>query len=238
MINFDDYASENRTEHNRNSPYIPDNSYRILIIGGSGSGKTNVLLNLIENQPDIDKIYLYAKDPYEAKYQYLINKRESVGIDHFNDPKAFTEYSNDMLVVYKNIHEYNPDRENKIVAFDDMIADMIHNKKLDSIVTELFIRGRKLNISLVFITQSYFKVPKDVRLNTTHFFIAKIPNKRELQQILRNHSSDIRTEDFINIYRKCTGKPYSFLVIDTTLASDNPLRFRKVSFKYNKSHDN
>ena len=88
MINFDDYANENKTEHNKNWPYTPDHSYRILIIGDSGSGKTNVLLNLIENQPDIDKIYLYAKDSYEAKYQYLINKREGVGIDHFNDPKA------------------------------------------------------------------------------------------------------------------------------------------------------
>ena len=107
---------------------------------------------------------------------------------------------------------------------------MVHNKRLDSIVTELFIRGKKLNISLVFITQSYFKVPKDVRLNTSHFFIAKIPNKRELQQIATNHSSDISTKDFINIYRKCTGKPYSFLVIDTLLASDNPLRFRKIIF--------
>ena len=127
-------------------------------------------MNLIENQPDIDKIYLYAKDPYEAKYQYLINKRESVGINHFNDPKAFIEYSNDMQDVYKNINYYNPDKENKIlIVFDDMIADMIHNKKLNSIVTELFIRGRKLNISLVFITQSYYKVPKDVRLSTTCF---------------------------------------------------------------------
>ena len=89
MINFDDYVNENKSEHNKNWPYIPDKSYRILIIGGWGSGKTNVLLNLIEKQPDIDKIYLYAKDPYEAKYQYLINKRESVGIDHFNDRKAF-----------------------------------------------------------------------------------------------------------------------------------------------------
>ena len=111
MINFDDYVNENKTEHNENWPYIPDHPYRILIIGGSGSGKTNVLLNLIENQPDIDKIYLYAKDPYEAKYQYLINKRESVGINHFNDPKAFIEYSNDMRDVYKNIDEYNPDKE-------------------------------------------------------------------------------------------------------------------------------
>ena len=94
----------------------------------------------------------------------------------------------------------------------------------------MFKRDRKFNISLVFITQSYFKVPKDVRLNTTHFFIAKIPNKRELQQIAINHSSDINTKDFANIYRKCTAEPYSFLVNDTTLASNNPLRFRKNLF--------
>ena len=132
--------------------------------------KTNTLLNLINNQPDIDKIYLYAKDTYEDKYQFLINKRESIGLKHFNDPKAFIEYSNDMHDVYKNIDDYNPDKENKrLIVFDDMIADMINNKKLNSIVTELFIRGRKLNISLVFITQSYFKVPRDVRLNTNHF---------------------------------------------------------------------
>ena len=142
--------------------------------------------------------------------------------------------------VYKNIDEYNSDKENKIlIVFDDMIADMIHNKKLNSIVTELFIRGRKLNISLVFITQSYFKVPKDVRLNTTHFFIAKIPSKRELQQISINPSSNISTKDFENIYRKCTAEPYSFFVNDTTLASDNPLRFRKNLFNiYNKNHGN
>ena len=106
MINFDDYVNgiafnENKTEHNKNWPYIPDHPYRILIIEGSGSGKTNLLLNLIENQPDIDKLYLYVKDPYESKYQYLINKRESVGINHFNDSKAFIDYSNDMHDVYK-----------------------------------------------------------------------------------------------------------------------------------------
>ena len=212
----------------------------MLIIGGSGSGKTNLLLNLIENQPDIDKIYLYAKDPYESKYQYLINKRESVGINDFNDPKAFIEYSNDMQDVYKNIDDYNPDKENKIlIVFDDMIADMIHNKKLNSIVTELFIRGRKLNISLVFITQSYFKAPKDVRLNTSLFFIAKIPNKRELQQITINHSSNINTKDFANIYIKRIDEPYSFLDNDTTLESNNPLRFRKNLFNiYVKNHYN
>ena len=154
MINFDNYTNENKTEHNKNWPYIPDHPYRILKTGDSGPGKTNSLLNLIENQPDIDKIYLYAKDPYESKYQYLINKREGVGINHFKDPNAFIEYSNDINDVYKNIDDYNPDKENKTLkVFVDMIADMIHNKNLNSIVTEFFIRGRKLNISLVFITQ-------------------------------------------------------------------------------------
>ena len=154
MNNFDDYTNENIIKHNSKWPYIPDHSYRILIIGGSGSGKTNALLNLINNQPDIDKIYLYAKDSYEKKYQYLINKRENVGLNHFNDPKAFMEYSNDMQDVYKNIEDYNPIKKRKLfIIFDDMIADMINNNKLNPIVTELFIRGRKLNISIVFITQ-------------------------------------------------------------------------------------
>ena len=135
MIKLDDYVNENKTDYNKSWPYIPHHQYRILIITGSGSGETNILLNLIENQPDVDKIYLYAKDSYEAKYQYLINKREGVGTNHINDPKAFIKYSNDMHDVYKNIGEYNPDKENKIlIVFDDMIADMIHNKKLNSIV--------------------------------------------------------------------------------------------------------
>ena len=104
---------------------------------------------------------MYAKDPYEDKYQFLINKRESVGLKHFNVPRTFIEYSNDMYNVYKNIDLYNSDKENKIlIVFDDMIADMINNKKLNSVVTELSIRGRKQNISLVFITQSYFKAQR------------------------------------------------------------------------------
>ena len=200
MITFDDYTNENKTKHNLNWQYISDHPYRILTIGGAGPGQTNTLLNSINNQPDIDKIDLYAKDPYEDKYQFLIKTRENTGLKHFNDPKAFIEYSNNMHDVYKNIDLYNPDKENKIViVFDDMIADMINNKKLNSIVTELFIRGRKLNISPVFITQSYFKVPKDVRLNITHFFIMKISNGRKIQQIAINHLSDINTKDFINI---------------------------------------
>ena len=179
MINFDDYNDENKSEHNLKWTYISDHPYRTLIIGGSLSGKTNALLNLINNQPDIDKIYLYAKEPYEAKYQSLFNKRKRVGIDHFNDPKSFIEYSDDTHDVYNSIENYNPNEKRKLLmVFDDMIADMINNKKLNSIVPELFIRRRKFNISIVFITQSYFKVPKDVRLNSTHFFIMKIPNKR------------------------------------------------------------
>ena len=225
MINFDDYTNENIIEHNSKWPYIPDHPYRILIIDGSRSGKTKALLNLINNQLDIDKIYLYAKDPYEAKYQYLINKREKVGLGYFDDLKAFIEYSNDMQDVYKNIDDYNLRKKSKVlIVFDDIIADMINNNKLNPIVTELFIRGRKLNISIVFITQSYFKVPKDVRLNS---FIMKIPNKRELQQTALNHSSDIDFKDFIKIYKKYTKEPYSFLVNGTTLPSDDPLRFRK-----------
>ena len=103
-------------------------------------GKTNALLYLINNQLDIDKIYLYAKDPYEARYQYLIKKREGVGVDHFNDPKTFIEYSNNMHDVYKNIDKYNPDKENKIlIAFDDMIADMIYNKTLNLIAKLFFL---------------------------------------------------------------------------------------------------
>ena len=128
-----------------------------------------------------------------------------------------------MQGVYTNI-EYNEDKERKILTvFDDTIAYMINNKNLNSIVTELFIRGIKLNISLVFITQSYFKVPKQVRLNSAHFFIMKIPNKRELQQIPLNYSYDINSKDFIKIYKKYTAEPYCFLVHDSTVASDNPL---------------
>ena len=125
--------------------------------------RKNALLNLINNQPNIDKIYLYAKGLYEGKYQYLFNKRENLGLKHYDDPTAFIEYSNDLQ------DEYNLGKKRKIlIVFDDIIADMINNKKLNPIVTALLIRARKLNISIIFITQSYFKVPKYVRLNGTH----------------------------------------------------------------------
>ena len=130
-----------------------------------------------------------------------------------------------MQDVFKNIEEYNLAKKRKIlIVFYDAIADMINNKKLIPVVTELFIRSRKLSILIVFITQSHFKVLKDVRLNSAHFLIMKI---YELQQIAINHSLDINFEDFIKIYKKCTAEEYSFLVNDTTLPSDNALRFRK-----------
>ena len=123
-----------------------------------------------------------------------------------------------MQDIYKNIEDYNPRKKRKmLIVFYDMITDMINNRKLNPVVTELFIRGRKLNISIVYITQSYFQVPKDVRLNSTYFFIMKIPSKRELQQIALNHSSDIDFKKFMKIYKKCTAETYSFLFNDTTL---------------------
>ena len=131
----------------------------------------------------------------------------------------------------------------KLIVFDDMIADMIHNKKLNSIVTFFSIVNCLLEegnyIFLLFLLLNHILIPKDVRLNTSHSFIAKIPNKRELQQIAINHSSDINTKDFANIYRRCTAKPYSFLVVNTMLASNNLLRFRKNLLNtYDKNHDN
>ena len=163
MINFDEYTNENIIEHNLKWPYITDHPYRILIIGGSGSGKTNALLNLINNQHSdnqtinrhqtLIKYICMQRIHMKKKYQYLINKREKVGLNHFDDPKTFIEYSNDMHDVYKNIEDYNPIKKRKVlIIFDDMIADMINNNKLNPIVTELFIRGRKLSISIVFIT--------------------------------------------------------------------------------------
>ena len=149
MINFDDVTKENLKEHNPNWQETLDHSCKILIIGGSGSG--NSLLNLINQQPDIDKIFLYAKDPYEAKYQFLIKKRLIKGLKHFNHSKAFIEYSNYMDDIYKNIEKYYPNKKRKIlIVFDYMIGDIHSNEKLNPIVTELFIRGRKLNVSFFF----------------------------------------------------------------------------------------
>ena len=175
-----------------------------MIIGGSGSGKTNALLNSIKEQDDIGKIYLYAKDLNDPKYEFLIKKREDVEIKYCNDPNGFIECSNRMDDVYQNIDDYNLSRKRKVlIVFDDMIADILNNKKSQVIIKELFLRCRKLNISLVF-TQSYFSVPKDVRLNSTHYLVMKINKREELQHIAINYSADIDYNDFVRICRKCT----------------------------------
>ena len=157
----------------------------------------------------MEKIWLYAKDSYEAKYQFLINKSESMGYIIFLMILKLllnTQVTDD---VCKNIEEYNRNKKCKILTvFDDVTPGVLSNKKLKPIVTKLFIRGRKQNISLVFITQSYFAVLKNIRLNSMHYFIMKNQNKRELQQIAFYHSSDINFKNFKNLYEKCTAKPY------------------------------
>ena len=140
MFNLDDITNKNNKQHNEKWPFIPDYPYRILIIGGSGSGKTNALLNLIKEQDDIDKNYLYAKDLTEPKYEFLIKKRKDVGIKYFNDPNAFIGCSNTMDNVYENIYDYNASRKRKIlIVFGDIIADTITNKKFQAMIKELFV---------------------------------------------------------------------------------------------------
>ena len=151
-----------------------------MIIGGSESGKTNALFDLIKEQDYIDEIYLYAKNLSDSKYEFLIKKLKDVGTKYCNDPNAFIECSNRMDDVYQNIDDYNPTRKRKIlIVFDDMIADIMANKKFQTIIKQLFIRCRKVNISLVFITQFYFFLPKDVRLNSIHYLIMRINNRKE-----------------------------------------------------------
>ena len=171
MKNYDKSVKIN---HNPNCPYIPDHPYRILIIVGSESGKTIVLLNLIKHQrPNIDKIYLYIKEPFESKYQLLINERKKVAIKKLNNEKAFIDYPQTIDDVYENLKDYNPTKR-VLKIFDNRKADMEAYKKFKKspIVTELILRERKLNILLVLISQSCFKVTKNIRLNTTHYFLS------------------------------------------------------------------
>ena len=169
----------------------------MLIIGSSGSEKKNALLILISQKDNIDKIYFYAKDLNEPNFEFLIKRREDAGIKHLNDPNAFVEWFNTMDDVYENIDYCNLNRKRKIlIVFDAMIADIMANKKCQAIFKELFLRCRKLSISLVFVTQYYFSLPKDVRLNSTHYLIMRISNKKELQNIVINHSAYIHFKDF------------------------------------------
>ena len=212
MLNLDNIVSNTKKNYSENDDW----PFRMLIIGPSGSDKTNILLNLIDIFHPIDKIYLYAKDTDEEKYQYLISKREQAGIKNLNDPHAFIECSNDMNDVLEDINNYNKNRDKKVlIIFDDMIADIMRSEKFKAIVKELFIRCRKLNISIVFITQSYFRTPKDVRLNSTYYILMKIGNKKELKSIAEENSGHLDFKDFLKMYNYCTREPYSFMMVDT-----------------------
>ena len=221
MLNLDDIVSNKKkssSEHN-------DWPFRMLIIGPSGSCKTNTLL--IKKFHPFDKIYLYAKDTDEQKYQYLINKREQAGIKNLNDPHTFIEYSNDMNDVLEDVNNYNKNRDKKVlIIFDDMIADIMRSEKFKAIVKELFIRCRKLNISIVFITQSYFRTPKDARLDSIHYILMKINNKKELKSIAEENSGHLDFKDFLKIYNYCINEPYSFMMVDTRPTA-------RVTFKKN-----
>ena len=196
----------------------------MLIIGPSGSGKTNTLFHLINNlnkTTPIDKIYLYAKDLAEPKYEFLINNRKNAEINYFNDPTAFIEYSNDMNDVYADISNYNKKCENKVlIVFDDMIDDIEYN------------RGRKMNISIVFITQCYFRALKDARLNSTHYVLMKIGNKKELKNIAEEKSGNVDYKDFLKMYNYCTSEPYCFMTIDARPNATMVFRKNFTEFPY------
>ena len=200
----------------------------MLIIGPSGSGKTNTLLHLINNLHPIDKIYLYAKDIYEPKYEYLINKREQVGIKKLNGPHAFIEYSDDMNDVLDDINNYNNKNRDKkvLIVFDDVITDIEYNKNFKRIIKELFYRARKINVSIVFITQSYFRALKDARLISPHYILMKTGNKKNLKIIAEEKSGHLDYKDFLKINNYCTREPYSFMLIDTRPTAS--VTFKKI----------
>ena len=214
MLNLDNIVS------NKNENKVNNLPFKMLIIGPSGSGKTNTLLHYFT-------LPLYAKDLSELKYEFLINKREQAGIKKLNDSHAFIEYSNDMDDVVDYINKYNKNRDKKVlIVFDDVIADIMRSKKFKAIIKEIFIRYRKLNISIDFITQSYFRTPKDARLNSTHYMLMKIGNKKELKSIAEEKSGHLDYKDFLKMYNYCTREPYSFMTIDARPTAT-------VSFKKN-----
>ena len=209
MLNLDNIVSNKNGNKDNNWPF------RMLIIGPSGSGKTNTILHLINNLHPIDKTYLYVKNLHEPKYEYLLNRREQAGIKNLIDPKSFIEYSDNTDDVLDDINNYNKNRDKKLlIVFDDMIADIEYKKNFQQIIKELFYRARKINVSIVFITQCYFRTLKDARLHSTHYILMKIGNKKELNSIAEEKSGNLDYKDFLKMYNYCTSKPYSFMTID------------------------
>ena len=230
MLNLDNIVS-NKKKSSLEDTTEPSSSernnwpFRMLIIGPSGSGKTNTLLHLINNLHPIDKIYLYAKDIHEPKYEYLITKRVQAGIKNLNDPNAFIEYSDDMNDVLDDINNYNKSRDKKVlIVFENMIADIEYNKNFKRIIKELFYRACKINVSIVFITQSYLRALKDARLNSTHYIIMKINNKKELKRIAEEKSGHLDYKDFLKMYNYFTEEPYSFMTKDARPTGTIPFK--------------
>ena len=208
----------------------------MLLIGGSVLGRTNVLLSLKKEQNDIDKTYLYAKDLSESRYELLIKKRKDAETKHLSDLNAFIECPNTMDDVYKNVNDYNPNRKRKIlIVFDDMFANIMTNKKCQAIIKEIFIRCRKLNISILFLKQFSLSVPKYLKLNSTTFLIMRISKKENctrlqliILQILTTNVSWRFTENAQENY-------ILSLAIDTTLSASVSLIFRKNLFQSDKN---
>ena len=220
MLNLYNIVSNKNKNKDNNWPF------RMLVIRPSGSGKTNTLLHLINNLHPTDKIYCYAKDVHEPKYEHLINKRKQAGIKNLIDPKAFIEYSDDMGDVLDDINNHNKNRDKKVlVVFDDMIADIEYDKNFKRIIKELFYRARKINVSIVFITQSYFRALKNARLNSMHYILTKIGNKKDLKSIAEEKSGHLDYKDFPKMYNYCKSEPYSFMTIDAR--STATMVFRK-----------
>ena len=229
MLNLDNIVSNKNMSASENNNW----PFRMLVIGPSGSGKTNTLLHLINNLHPIDKIYLYAKDLHEPKYEYLINKREQAGIKNLNDPHAFIEYLDDMNDVLDDIINYDKNRDKKVlIVFDDMIADIEYNKNFKQIIKELFYRARKINTSIVFIAQSYFRALKDARLNSMHYIIMKINNKKELKRTAEEKSGHLDYKDFLEMYNYCTKETYSFMAIDTRPTATMVFRKNFIELHY------
>ena len=216
--------------HNPNWPYVPHCPYKVLVIGGSGSGKTNVLLNLINDQPpDIDKITYMSKIHLNQSISCLLMKKKKVGIEKQKVPKQLIDYSLTVNDDYENLEGCNrTEKRIVLIVFDDIIEDMESNKELTPIVIEFFFRRRKLNIGLAFISQSSFKVPEAVKLNATHYFTKKVPKKGELQQIASNHLSEIDFKDFMKLCKHCIKQLHSISLNGKTLPLDHPSRFWKI----------
>ena len=217
--NYYDKLPKATKQYRNHCKYMPQHPFRMTIVGPSNSGKTNILIHIIKTCQNFDKIYLYAKKLDEPLYQYLIKHWGDIGTRYGLN---LIEYSNDISQTI-DVDQIDENKQNLLI-FDDMVTEK-HLKGVE----ELFIRGRKQNASIIFISQSYFSIPKNIRLNCDYFVITKMGNKKELIEIAKDHTTDINNDKFKEIYREATKDPYSVLVID--LKTQDPKMKYKKNFK-------